>query len=350
MSFSSRGIPSSEHAYSPAGELLLSRHRAARSSSKDIPPSPVVGGEKGNERGDVPFQATSPRVDSTSFRQRGEGVGKKGHAPRSPSKSARLSSFRKTVWDYWRKEGRHELPWRNLPAGRQGHMDPYKILVSEVMLQQTQVERVIPKYKAFLKRFPTVRALARSSLRDVLVLWSGLGYNRRAKYLHDAAKYIVEKHKGMFPREYTSLRAIPGVGQYTANAVRVFAYNEYEVLIETNVRTAIIHHFFGNRRNIPDEEIEKYAAKVAQMQDPREWHSALFDYGAYLKRQGISHNSRSKRYVKQSKFAGSLREVRGAILRARTERKSLQSVKKRFPERFEKALQGLKRDGLISRR
>lgn len=286
--------------------------------------------------GDVPSRVTPPR--STSF---AGGIGEKGsRAARSSSKGALLSSFRSIVWGYWKKEGRHTLPWRKTH-------DPYKILVSEVMLQQTQVERVIPKYTAFVKKFPSVRALSEASLSEVLKLWSGLGYNRRAKYLHDAANYIVREHGGVFPREYPSLRAIPGVGQYTANAVRVFAYNEYEVLIETNVRTAIIHHFCGKRKNITDEEIERYAAQAAEMQNPREWHSALFDYGSYLKRQGISHNARSKRYVKQSKFKGSLREVRGAILRAHTEGKSMQKVKKRFPKDFGKALLGLKKDGLL---
>lgn len=244
------------------------------------------------------------------------------------------------MWGYWEKAGRHSLPWRKT-------VDPYKILVSEIMLQQTQVERVIPKYTAFIKRFPTVRSLARAKLSEVLALWSGLGYNRRAKYLHDAALYIVREHAGKFPREYPSLRAIPGVGQYTANAVRVFAYNEYEVLLETNVRTAIIHHFLKGRKNITDADIERYAAKAAEVQDPREWHSALFDYGSYLKRQGMSHNARAQSYTKQSKFEGSVRQVRGAILRARTRGESMRAIEKQFPTLFKQALSGLKRDGLL---
>ncbi len=283
--------------------------------------------------GDVPFRATPPRVDSASLRQLGEGVGKG-----APSKDARLSSFRRTVLEYWKKEGRHDLPWRKTK-------DPYKILVSEVMLQQTQVERVIPKYKAFLKRFPTVRALARASLRDVLVLWSGLGYNRRAKYLHDAVKIVVSKYNGDFMKALSG--KLPGVGPYTHRAVRVFAFNEPGVVIETNIRTVFIHHFFPGKKKISDETLAPLIESALKSQRPREWYSALMDYGAHLKRQGISHNAKSTHYKKQSKFEGSLRQVRGAILRARTGRKNLRSVRKRFPTQFQEALRGLKRDGLV---
>ncbi len=228
------------------------------------------------------------------------------------------------------------MPWRKTK-------DPYRILVSEIMLQQTQVSRVLEKYKEFLKEFPTVRALARASLGDVLGVWSGLGYNRRGKYLRDAAIMIVNEHDGVFPREYPSLRSIPGIGQYTANAVRVFAYNEPEVLMETNVRTAVINYFLQGKQDVEDFEIEKLAAQAAVGQDPRGWHSALFDYGAHLKASGIRNNSRSAHYTKQSKFEGSLRQVRGAILRQLQEGKQPRgdASKSRL------ALKGLARDELI---
>src|SRR3989338_7324816 len=145
---------------------------------------------------------------------------------------ARMKDFRSTVWKYWKEHGRHDLPWRLTH-------DPYRILVSEVMLQQTQVPRVIEKYKEFLKKFPTVRALAKASLSDVLKVWSGLGYNRRGKYLHDAAKEIVAV--GNIREALAS--SLPGVGPYTRAAVRVFAFNEPDILIETNIRAAYIHHF-----------------------------------------------------------------------------------------------------------
>lgn len=308
---------------------------------------------RADKAGEVPSKV-APSLRSGYFRQTGEGVGKKARAARSSSKDARLSSFsqlgeggwrdtrlqsfRSTVLGYWRKEGRHDLPWRKTH-------DPYKILVSEIMLQQTQVERVIPKYNAFIKRFPTARALAKAPLRDVLALWSGLGYNRRAKYLHDAVKIVVSEYKGDFVSALSG--KLPGVGPYTRAAVSAFAFNEPGVVIETNIRTVFMHHFLPKKKKVSDEALAPLIEQAMRGQDVREWYSALMDYGSYLKRQGISHNARSKHYVKQSKFDGSLRQVRGAILRARIEGKDMRSVEKRFPTQFQEALRSLKRDGLI---
>lgn len=254
--------------------------------------------------------------------------------------SSKIEKFRNTVWEYYRLHGRHDLPWRQTN-------DPYRILVSEIMLQQTQVSRVITKYEEFLRTFPTVQALAKATFPDVLKIWNGLGYNRRAKYLHDAAVSIVGEHRGMFPREYPGLRSIPGIGQYTANAVRVFAFDEPEVLIETNVRTAIIHHFFPMKEDVEDYSIEKMAAAAAVEQDPREWHSALFDYGAHLKQTGVRNNSHSAHYTKQSPFEGSLRQVRGAVLRELQQGPSLLNKLSFDKKRMNAALASLARDGLI---
>jgi len=248
-----------------------------------------------------------------------------------------------TVWKYWKEHGRHDLPWRKTK-------DPYRVLVSEVMLQQTQVPRVIEKYKEFLKKFPTVRALAKASLSDVLKVWSGLGYNRRGKYLHDAAKEIV------VVRNIKEALAshLPGVGPYTRAAVRVFAYNEPDILIETNIRTAFIHHFHSNvlqNVRISDVEIIPPATLAAEGQDPRKWHWALMDYGAHLKRSGVRNNSRSAHYTKQSKFEGSLRQIRGAILRelhsGSKTALTLYSLIRANKRIAGKALEGLVRDGLI---
>ena len=253
-----------------------------------------------------------------------------------------MKDFRSTVWKYWKVHGRHDLPWRKTK-------DPYRILVSEVMLQQTQVLRVIEKHKEFLKKFPTVRALAKASLSDVLKVWSGLGYNRRGKYLHDAAKQIVEV--GNIRKALAG--PLPGVGSYTKAAVRGFAYNEPDVLIETNIRAAFIHHFHSNvlqNVRISDTEIFALAQKAAKGQDPREWHWALMDYGAHLKRSGVRNNSRSAHYTKQSKFEGSLRQVRGEILRTLTRGENHNDLRCRYREKFELALVGLVRDGLIVKR
>lgn len=228
------------------------------------------------------------------------------------------------------------------------------------MLQQTQVSRVIEKYREFLKRFPTVHALAKASLADVLKVWSGLGYNRRAKYLHDAAKTIVAKHKGKVPKDILTLGLLPGMGPYTASALRVFAFNEPDILIETNIRTAFIHHFWPFHKSsdrprygtVADTDIFVVAQKAAEGQDSRKWHWALMDYGAYLKRSGVRNNHRSVRYTKQSPFEGSLRQVRGAILRelqrgSQTENTMRRRLMVFEGEKVRKALEGLARDGLI---
>ena len=215
------------------------------------------------------------------------------------------TSFRKTIWDFYKKHGRHELPWRKT-------INPYRILVSEVMLQQTQVDRVVPFYQAFIRQFPTVQKLAAAPLADVLRAWQGLGYNRRAKMLHGAAKAIVQQ--GM-PKTTEGLETLPGVGPYTARAVAAFAWNEPGIVIETNIRTLIIHHFFPKHEKVGDDEIATVLAKALPQHRAREWYWALMDYGAYLKRSGVSHNARAKVYTKQSRFSGSAREARGALLR-----------------------------------
>ncbi|MDP2649987.1 MAG: A/G-specific adenine glycosylase [bacterium] len=200
--------------------------------------------------------------------------------------------------------------------------------MSEVMLQQTQVERVLPLYKKFIKQFPTAKRLAAAPLSQVLKAWQGLGYNRRAKMLHQAAKEFQKLHNLSYRSKQgvndivSNLEKLPGVGPYTARAVAAFAYNQDVVFVETNIRTAVIHYFFSKKKKVSDKEIEKILAQALPKGLPagrhgkaREWYSALMDYGAYLKRSGISHNMRSKKYVKQSKFSGSLREARGAIIR-----------------------------------
>jgi A/G-specific adenine glycosylase len=217
--------------------------------------------------------------------------------------------FRALVWKYWKEHGRHDLPWRKTT-------DPYKILVSEVMLQQTQVERVIPYYKAFLKKYPTVQKLAEAPLRDVLTLWQGLGYNRRAKMLHEAAKVVVHEHGGKFLKTPLEFEKLPGIGPYTAGAVAAFAYNADGIFIETNIRTAITHHFFPGKKIVHDSEVLAVLSKVFPKGRAREWYAALMDYGAHLKRSGVRINKKAKGYAKQIPFKGSDREARGALLRA----------------------------------
>lgn len=218
------------------------------------------------------------------------------------------SIFKKIVKMHYRKHGRHDLPWRMTT-------DPYRITVSEIMLQQTQVPRVIEKYKEFLKAFPTVKKLAAAPLSDVLRLWNGLGYNRRAKFLHQMAQAVTLEYKGKFPDTVEGLQKLPGIGPYTAGAIGAFAYNIPHSFIETNIRTVYIHHFFKDKKDVSDKVLMPLIEKTLDTKNPREWYWALMDYGSYLKGQGNRVHRASKHYTKQSKFQGSRRQIRGAVMR-----------------------------------
>jgi A/G-specific adenine glycosylase len=217
-----------------------------------------------------------------------------------------VQAFRKTIW---RRYGMHkrDLPWRKT-------RDPYKILVSEIMLQQTQVPRVVPKYLSFLKRFPTTKVLAGAKLSEVLREWQGLGYNRRAVYLQKAAKAVEENFGGKFPKDYKLLTSLPGIGPATAGDMLAFAWNIPVPLIETNIRSVFIHFFFGDKEKISDKEILPLIERTLDRKNPREWYWALFDYGSYLK-DTRNPSRRSAHHAKQSRFEGSHRQKRSKILK-----------------------------------
>jgi A/G-specific adenine glycosylase len=257
------------------------------------------------------------------------------------------AKFRALIWRFYKNHGRHDLPWRK-------NYSPYRILVSEIMLQQTQVDRVIPFYANFLRAFPTAKKLGEAPLSNVLRQWQGLGYNRRAKMLHQAAGQLTGIRLGTLQEEalVSALERLPGIGPYTARAVAAFSYNADVTFIETNIRTAIIHHFFSDAGTVTDEKIREVLERVLPKGRSREWHSALMDYGAYLKRSGISYNARSAAHVKQAAFAGSLREARGAILRELTRTDATQAhLEKLFGsdrrEQLRSALRDLSHEGLI---
>lgn len=222
------------------------------------------------------------------------------------------------------------------------------------MLQQTQVERVIPYYTRFLRRFPTIETLAEAPLKEVLSLWQGLGYNRRAKMLHQAAKTVVEEYEGTMPNTVANLEKLPGVGPYTARAVAAFSANQDVILIETNIRTAIIHSFFPNEEKVDDADVLTILERVHPTGRAREWYAALMDYGAFLKKQGIRVNAKSTGYTKQKSLKGSGREVRGAIVRVlisgSKSKKQLTSLfaSERIAQ-IEKQLQALEQEGIIER-
>lgn len=221
------------------------------------------------------------------------------------------------VQTYYVKNKR-DMPWRR--PSLNGEYDPYAILVSEVMLQQTRVGRVIPKYEAFLQVFPDAEALAQAELGDVLRQWSGLGYNRRAKFLWQAAHSITTEFGGDFPKDQKRLITLPGVGVNTAGALRAYAFNVPVVFIETNIRTVFIHHYFANSDTVDDKELRPYIQAtldevLAAGGSVREWYWALMDYGTYLKTEVGNVSRSSRHYAKQSRFQGSRRQVRGLVLK-----------------------------------
>ncbi len=203
--------------------------------------------------------------------------------------------------------------YRDMPWRQEHSMSAYEILVSEMMLQQTQVSRVIPKFLEFIKLFPNVHALADAKLSEVLLLWNGLGYNRRAKYLHEAAKVLAVEPE---PWMIELLESCKGIGPNTAKAVRVYAYNIADVFVETNVRTVFVHYFFQDTiGQVHDKDILALATEHIDENNPREWYWAVMDEGARLKTQKQSHNHRASSFKKQAAFKGSRRQLRGAIIR-----------------------------------
>jgi A/G-specific adenine glycosylase len=257
--------------------------------------------------------------------------------------------FLQVLHGYYVSHGRHDLPWRQ--AEPDGTFDPYRILVSEIMLQQTQVARVIPKFHDFSRQFPSVDALADAPLGDVLVAWQGLGYNRRAKFLWQAAQMVVRDFGGQLPRDQESLEMLPGVGHNTAGAIMAYAFNESAVFVETNIRTVYIHHFFRDESGVADAEILPLLEQTLDAQKPRVFYWALMDYGSFLK-QTVGNLSRaSTAYARQSKFHGSLRQLRGKALRelaasAKTEQELLGALD---DERATDVLSSLEREGLVRR-
>ncbi len=235
------------------------------------------------------------------------------------------------------------MPWRE-------DTRPYYVLVSELMLQQTQVPRVVPKFEAFIERFPNERALAAASLADVLRMWQGLGYNRRAKFLHEAGKMILEEFGGVFPESEADIMRLPGVGKNTAGAIRAYAFNMPSIFVETNVRTVYIHHFFADDFAVDDKQIIELLEATIDRNNPRQFYQNLMDYGSWLKSQGVRNISQSRHYKKQSPLKGSVREVRGQIVRALSEEAKTEALLRRTissDERFTAALDGLLKEGIV---
>lgn len=261
----------------------------------------------------------------------------------------KVEDFRRTVWGYYKTHGRHDLPWRIPEAG--GGYDAYKILVSEMMLQQTQVGRVIPKYHLFLKQFPSFEALAAAPLGDVLRAWNGLGYNRRAKFLWQCATQVASDYQGQLPETSAELVKLPGIGINTAGAVLAYAFNKPALFVETNIRTVFIHHFFADEQGVSDRQILDLVAQTLP-DEPRPWYWALMDYGSFLKQTVGNLNTLSKHYTKQSRFKGSKRQIRGQVLRLLGERPYSGSELKYIitDQRLPDVLQDLETEGFIGKK
>jgi len=227
--------------------------------------------------------------------------------PRGSLTRRHIEDFQKTILTHYRRCGRR-LPWRETA-------DPYAILVSELMLQQTQVDRVIPKYTDFMSRYPDAAALARAPLHRILESWSGLGYNRRAIALKKTAEHIMAAFQGSMPVTYEELLQLPGIGPYTASAICVFAYNKPRSLIETNVRTVYIHFYFPGQQAVADDAILPLVSKTLYEKNPRRLFNALMDYGVMLKKAHGNPGRKSAHYARQSPFKGSDREIRGRIIK-----------------------------------
>lgn len=241
----------------------------------------------------------------------------------------KIRMFQQKILD-WFDENKRDLPWRK-------SRDPYTILISEVMLQQTQVGRVIPKFETWMKQFPTIYALADASTRDVLLWWSGLGYNRRALYLQKLAQEIVKKYDGKFPQDEKELKKLPGIGEYTARALLCFAYDAQIAVVDTNVRKVILTQLRDTVKDNP-KEIQKIADQLLPKGRAYEWNQALMDYAsAVLKKEKII-------IPKQSTFKDSDRFYRGAIVRLLLQEESI-SIEK-LQKHFEK--QNITKDRLIA--
>ena len=252
------------------------------------------------------------------------------------------------VLDFYRNNGR-DLPWRKT-------VDPYRIFVSEMMLQQTQVSRVIEKYGLFIEVLPDFKALSRVSTSLLLELWNGLGYNRRALYLRDAARTVVETYGGGLPDKPDELVKLKGIGPNTSSSICAFAFNKPVVFIETNIRRFFIHFFFKGADQVNDGDILFLAGKTLYRESPRDWYNALMDFGSLIPKAVVNPNRKSTEYKKQGVFSGSFRQTRGEILRMLRRQKAdvatlietspLLSDKK--PEYIRKAADSLVKDGFVS--
>ncbi|MBX9830558.1 hypothetical protein K2X40_01245 [Candidatus Babeliales bacterium] len=217
-----------------------------------------------------------------------------------------IHAFQEVIYAYYQQAGR-SFAWRQ-------EVTPYRVVVSEIMLQQTQTHRVAQKFDAFVERFSTFAQLANAPFEEVLRLWKGLGYNRRALNLQKIAHALVTNFEGLLPNCPQTLETLPGIGKATASSICAFAHNAPTTFIETNIRTVFIYFFYRTKMDISDKELMPLIEKTVDSANPRHWYYALMDYGVMLKKNVGNLCKLSKHYAKQSKFQGSDRQIRGMIL------------------------------------
>lgn len=246
------------------------------------------------------------------------------------------------------KEKKRILPWRE-------NINSYYIFVSEFMLQQTQVSRVINYFNAFIEKFPTFNTLSQAPQSAILESWSGLGYNRRAMYLHQGAKVITEQYKELVPSCVETLKKIKGIGEYTASALVTYSYNIPTIFIETNIRTVCFSIFeqYFNEEKISDKKLIKLIEQIIDRENPREWYYAMMDLGTELKKiLPQCHLKKSSSYQKQSLFLGSIREIRGKIIKFLTKNNQQKVIRKELEllckdQRVDTCITNLIKEGLI---
>lgn len=257
---------------------------------------------------------------------------------------AAIQEFQETIWQFYRHHGR-SFVWRHTESA-------YQVVVSEVMLQQTQTDRVIKKFEQFIGAFPDFHSLADASLKELLSVWQGLGYNRRGLYLQRLAQKVVAEHGGILPNCPEILVTFPGIGKATAASICAFAFNSPTIFIETNIRAVFIHHFFPDETAIDDKEILPLVAQTVEHEMARDWYYALMDYGVMLKATHKNPNQRSVHYTKQSRFEGSDRQLRGKVIALLVDgieltTEKIGAIAPYAREKIEKIVQSLADDGLV---
>lgn len=258
---------------------------------------------------------------------------------------SQVNSFQKFIWTFY-AEYKREFAWRH-------HDDPYAIVVSEIMLQQTQTHRVAQKFETWLMEFPDFETLAQAPLREVLSIWSGLGYNRRALALQKIAQIVVAQFDGKLPDDPAILVTFPHIGPNTAGSICAFAFNKPTMFIETNIRAVYIHSFFKDRTEISDKELLPLIEQTVDASNAREWYYALMDYGVFLKSQHINPSRKSAHHTTQSKFEGSDRQIRGMMLKFLTAKRctfeDLLCLSEKEQSRVQKIIDDLAAEGFIKK-